>query len=305
MGLVDLSELSGNDFVFHFGGRTNEINAFTFAQSTLAFSKALKEINYQLTPNFDLMISIEALGPGSFRALFRTGSKDTQHVLTGCVREILIGLLVCFIFEKLNPSQTNIIVTDGSYVVERGNDRIVLPKSVIEAKKSLQNPQAVQKHISMAFTALDQDDAITEFGITKDLADKKPFLSFPREEFGKLSEEVIEVPAEKERFIQQPAQLVVLKAILERSDRKWQFVWDGFKISAPIKDKTFFDRLARREFEFGQGDILDGVLGIYQVFDDVSGVYINQKYEIVLVNRRRPGPKQMDLPLENVAALKK
>jgi hypothetical protein len=49
----------------------------------------------------------------------------------------------------------------------------------------------------------------------------------------------------------------VLKAILVRSARKWQFVWNGIKISAAISDESFYDSLARHEYEFGQGDVID------------------------------------------------
>ena len=40
MADVDLSDLRGDEFVFHFGGRPKEVDAYTFANSLIAFSEA-------------------------------------------------------------------------------------------------------------------------------------------------------------------------------------------------------------------------------------------------------------------------
>ena len=85
------------------------------------------------------------------------------------------------------------------------------------------------------------------------------------------------------------------KAILVRSARKWQFVWNGIKISAAISDESFYESLARHEYEFGKGDIIDETLRIFQRKDDETGVYINTRYEVIKVHRRIPGPRQDSL----------
>ena len=41
--------------------------------------------------------------------------------------------------------------------------------------------------------------------------------------------------------------------------------------------------MAKREYEFGQGDVLDVTLRITRVKDEMAGVYINEKYEIAEV----------------------
>jgi len=47
---------------------------------------------------------------------------------------------------------------------------------------------------------------------------------------------------------------------------------DGIRISAPIKSDEFFDKLATREYDFSQGDVLDVTLRVHQVRDEISGV---------------------------------
>jgi hypothetical protein len=74
MAEIDLSNFIGDEFVFHFGGRPNEVDAYTFANSLLAFSEAIREINQQANPGTKLEIVIEGLGHGSFRAKLKTAT---------------------------------------------------------------------------------------------------------------------------------------------------------------------------------------------------------------------------------------
>ena len=62
MADIDLSEFSGDEFVFHFGGRPSEVDAYTFANTLIAFSEAIREINRQLNPDSKLEITIEGVG---------------------------------------------------------------------------------------------------------------------------------------------------------------------------------------------------------------------------------------------------
>jgi hypothetical protein len=97
---IDLRELSGDDFVLHFGGRPNNVDAFTFANSLLSISEALREINQQLNPDYNLEIAIDSLGTGSFRARLKTKAKKLSKLLGKPSRELVIGVLAAFIYEK-------------------------------------------------------------------------------------------------------------------------------------------------------------------------------------------------------------
>ncbi len=48
--------------------------------------------------------------------------------------------------------------------------------------------------------------------------------------------------------------LSLLKVILERGSRKWEFVWNGIKISAPILDENFWNDMRERKIHITQGD---------------------------------------------------
>lgn len=287
----------GDEFVLHFGGRPKEVNAHTFANSLLSISEALREINSQINPDFSLEIVIDAVGAGSFRA--RVKAKGTR--LTGLFKDsahgVLIGVLATLIYDKTLAPDMQIVVQDDSYVVQKGRDRIILPKAVYEAKERLRNTEEIDEHISRAFEVLEEDPSITEFGFTPNLTDERPVANIPRDEFAILSSPpAVRAPDDSHRTRYEDVDLVVVRAVLERGPRKWQFVWNGIRIAAPIKDPTFFDRLARHEYEFGQGDVLHVVLAIHQTKDEMSGAFINDKYEVVEVKGRTQGPRQISFP---------
>ena len=301
MADIDLTDLAGDEVVFHFGGRPNEVDAYTFANSLLAFSEAIREINRQINPDSKLEITIEGIGEGSFRAKLRTTTTFLSSLLQSTAskelaRNLLLPLFVAFVYGKYLADDTKIIITDDSYIVQRGHDRIILPKAVYDKKREIRDPSVIDRNIAKGFEVLNEDPSVSDFGITKRLDDKRPLASIPRDDFGILSRAGGIVTSEldaRERYEEKPERLIVLRAILARSTRKWQFVWNGIKISAPIIDESFYDALARHEYEFGQGDILDVMLRIHQKRDDDTGVYINTGfYEVITVYGRSPGPRQ-------------
>jgi hypothetical protein len=53
--------------------------------------------------------------------------------------------------------------------------------------------------------------------------------------------------------------------------------------SASIVDQTFFDRLESRQISLRQGDAFMAVLRVHQVFDPMSEIWLNERYEVVAV----------------------
>ena len=68
------------------------------------------------------------------------------------------------------------------------HDRIILPRSVYEKKKSLPDPSEVNKHIAKGFEILEEDPSVSEFGITKRLDDPTPIAAIPRHDFRILTQ---------------------------------------------------------------------------------------------------------------------
>tara|TARA_R110001592_G_scaffold7032_3_gene39521 strand:+ start:66022 stop:66480 length:459 start_codon:yes stop_codon:yes gene_type:complete len=91
------------------------------------------------------------------------------------------------------------------------------------------------------------------------------------------------------------ANLFIKRAILERSKRKWEFVWRGFKISAPVLDDHFYSDFFAHKITLAPGDQLEVKLKIYQSKDEDTGIYSNDRYEVTEVMKHIPHITQIEI----------
>ena len=116
---IDLRGLD-DEFVIHYGGRLNQVNAYTFANSLIALADSIRATNTVLNPGQDVEIAVEALGQGSFRARIRTTKQSLNNLfsLQGAGTGLIVGLLGNHIWQAAHPNEPpNIIVNDDSIVL--------------------------------------------------------------------------------------------------------------------------------------------------------------------------------------------
>jgi hypothetical protein len=293
---VDFREFRNGEFVLHFGGRTNEIDVYTFSNSLSSVCAAIQEINKQINPDIELTITLDAFGAGSFRARLKTSVDFAVALFKSRYSEaVILGVLGNYIFGILNPAdKIQIIIHDNSYIVQQVSERIVLPREFPQAEKRIKEPELIKRHISRTFKYLENDRSVTNFGFATHISAPEPTFSVPRAEFAILSRS----PEEDDPAIEvkeEITKVVVIKAIFERGSRRWQFAWNGVKISAPIRSRAFFDKIAAGEYEFGQGDVLIVTLRIVRVRDELTRAFLNKSYEIIEVHGLEKSPKQSEL----------
>ena len=122
--------------------------------------------------------------------------------------------------------------------------------------------------------------------------DKKPLLLIPKSKFALLSS-----PPDLEdnqRVIEEVAVLQISRAILEKGSRKWEFVWRGIKIAAPVLDPQFFTDFFAHKITIAPGDSIEVKLKIYQTLDENIGIFTNKKYEVINVIRHIPRAQQIE-----------
>jgi hypothetical protein len=301
MATIDLRTFEDEGFVLHFGGRTQEVDALTFGNALVSLAEAIRAINHEVNPGYALEVSIEAVGPGSFRARLRTAKKSLRNLFSGdSARDLVIALLATFLWEKAISPDTppTITVNIDGVIIEHGNDRIIVPREAFEQKAKVDRSPAVSRHVARSMEILENDPSVTSLGIARGLRDPDPVIEFPREVFPVIRHNAAPPPEDGRRTQDHDAVLAVHKAVFERSARKWEFVWNGFRISAPILDQTFFDRLQTRQISLRQGDAFQAVLRVYQVFDRMSGTWLNESYEVIAVGELvARGPDQSEAEL--------
>lgn len=298
MTTLDLTTARDKDgFVVYFGGKPNEVDTYTFANALVALSDAFQEINNQVNPGYSLELRLEAVAEGSFKARIREIPKSIKDAFKWGANVVVMPILVTVFYESvLKPDDsTKIIVNTSEVVIEKGKDRIIVPRDAYDRAQKLTDRKKVMRHVANAVAAVQSDPNVTSLGIYKGFdTEQPPAILIPRDEFA-----LVRASAEEEdggkRTIPKDAVLGILKAVLAKSDRKWDFVWNGVKIGATINDPVFMAKVMSRQVLIGAGDAIEATMEIEQTYDEGVGVWLNTGYRIVHVKRFIPGSEGQSL----------
>jgi hypothetical protein len=286
-------------FVLYFETPEPRINAYALASTLVALADSAKAAGRTLNGAIDIEIVVEALSSGSFRAKVSAIARETglfvkQQLVTG----IVIGVLSAYIYDHTlaKKEHVQVQVNTDEVIITSGDDRVIIPREVQDATQLVARNSAFTRSIDRMLGSVVIDEHVTGFGLQSDESEHSGTLILPRELLA-TRDEALDLEAAPTRTIEEDSDLYIVKAIMERSKRKWEFRWHGVNISAPITDPNFYDDFARLNFTIAPGDEFQARLAIHQSRDDVSGVYKNTKYEVVRVYRHIPHPKSDRLPL--------
>lgn len=292
---VDIAQLN-EALVLHFETEGRRINAYTFASTLIAIADAAKAANVSLNPGYEIEVVVEAVGPGSFRATIRGIYKSRAGVFTAqAAAAIVLGVLGNYIYERTFAVEDSvkIEINTNEVIIRRGDDRVVVPRNVYDATRLVEKNDAFPKAVSRALGAVASDENVSGLALVSRIDAPPPEIVIKRNLLQVASLQSIEAP--NNRIIPEIVDLQILKAILERSKRKWEFMWRGVKISAPITDKQFYIDFFAHDITIAPGDILNVTLHVYQEKDSVTGIYRNSRYEVVQVHGHTPRVKQLKL----------
>ncbi len=296
MQIINIAEYD-EEVVLHFGGKTTKINAYTLASALVSIADAVKEASSIINPGYDVEVLVEAFGEGSFRAIVKTAYKGSRNIFsTETLKAIAFSVVANFIYEHtLAPgSDVTVRVNEREVVIEQGETIIVVPRETYDATKEVEKSEKFKTSISRFASSIERDENIDSFGFTANIDDGRPDILIPRGSMLLLTNP--EDVAEPTREVEEQAALFIKRAILERSKRKWEFVWRGFKISAPVLDEQFYNDFFAHKITVAPGDQLEVKLKIYQRKDEDTGIYSNDRYEIVEVMKHIPHVNQLEIP---------
>jgi hypothetical protein len=299
MNVVDISQFD-DSVVLHFETEGQKINAYTLASILVSLADAAKAANAQLNPGYEVEIVVEALGPGSFRAKIRAFYKKNRNLFSQhIVVALAVGIIGNYIYERTLAVDNNVKVeiNTDEVVIQRGDEKIIVPRRVYDATRQVEKDPQFRSSISQVFETAKSDPKITGFGFVKNIDDPPPQVIVNREAFERLA--VLPPPDTDKRVITEIVDLQIIKAILERSDRKWEFVWRGIKISSPIIDQAFYDKFIAHNITIAPGDVLRVKLAILQRREPKTGIFSNEGYEVVEVFEHVPRLQQPNLPDSN------
>ncbi|WP_419810908.1 hypothetical protein [Bacterioplanoides sp.] len=293
MKVVDISQFD-DSVVLYFDTENTSINAYTLASTLVSIADAAKAANSSLNAGHNVEIIVEAIAPGSFKAKIAAIYTESKNIFSSqLVAGVVIGLLSNYIYERTFAVDDSIRVEVHSdeVVIEKGDEKIIVPRNVYDATREAEkNPKFVES-IDRAFQAVESDPKVRGIGFTGSMEDEKPEIILPREIIAAAAGEVRE--EEGVRVVPETADLQILKAILQRGKRKWEFMWRGIKISAPITSEAFYNEFFSHEITIAPGDSLEVKLEIKQVRDPETGIYANKSYEVTEVYDHHPRLRQV------------
>ena len=270
--------------VLHFGGEPSRINAYTLAATITGIADAAKAVNTSINPGYEIEIVVEALGAGSFRTTLRALLREGRNLFSAdSARAVVLSVVATLIYERVLAPQQSIQVHVGptEVVIEAHGDRVVVPRTIYDTARSLGTTPSVARGIGRAIGAVQADVEVTSFGVGTDPKSPPP-MPLERKLF-------VALPAPSDdsgpnvRIIDEITEVQILRAILERSRRKWEFVWNGLRVSAPVLDDSFFDDFFAHRITIAPGDSLRVRMRLCQNRLPDLGIYITETYEIVEV----------------------
>lgn len=316
METIDLRKLDDGKFEIRLGGVPGRITVETMSEALLGLATALEEINRVVNPEYELRVYVDAVTPGSVR--FRLSLTKTQiaaiaaGLMTAGVfaKEIVVELLAGYIADairkedvcKVDPAPNGAVTFEAD-----GKCKITLSREAYDRLSEVRSNEKIAEGVNKAMEAVTRDQQVTTLEIaapdtlrTKLVLDKPEMklvientrkrmssdnpVRFLERQLSKISARIdipVVVPEKRTKKIR--ANLVIIKAVFLRSKRKWQFNWNGIKVSAPINDADFFDQLEAGDIALHQGDALDADLVVHQEYIEGARVWQNRSYEVVKV----------------------
>lgn len=286
---------SGEEIVLYFEIESEGLHAQTFGNALLAFDELYRSINSVVNPGVEVDVEFIRSDQGSVRAVLKALKKDAKTLIDHPISQIIFPFLLAILVTWLTSERINITVNDDSYIVEHGRERIILPRDAAEKAKRVENDFSVRRSARNFFAVCEADPNVKSVDFRSPKAPDQAVIPVSRDKFPIIREmpELVlpELPkARTQNYYQQ--RVVVLTAVLERSKRKWQFLWGGQKISADIQDDDFFAKMAQHEYEFGQGDQLVVDMVADQELNEIVSAYETRGYHIIKVHSHTKGPKQ-------------
>lgn len=294
-------EINIKDFedslVLFFGGPFEKINAYTLASCLVSVADAAKFANAQINPGYDLEVLVESFATGSFKTKISVVYHKLGNLFSAAdAKSVVLGVLASHLFQITLAPDPNIqvVVNTNEVVITAGTNKVVVPREVYDATKLVERRPEFTNSIKKVFRAVAADENIQSIGIARNLKEKMPPINIPHEKFAVLAEN-IEKEEENLREVLETTELQIVRAILERGKRLWEFVWRGVRIPAPVLDNKFYDQFFAHKVTIAPGDVLKVRMRILQLRDPDTGIYTNSKYEVLEVLEHHPSLKQASM----------
>ena len=283
------------DIKIKFDGDTHQIEANTLINSLLHFTNIIQEVNKELKTERKVEIKVNALNEGSFlvhliiesnliNSIENLFTKENIEIASGLVT-VVTGIYGLTKFLKGKKAKVLEVKGDTTKIENVQGNVTYIDNRVYNIYES---NKAVRDSISQEFKTLSSDDKVTGF----ELLGKKdnPIVQIQKDEFADIASIEDEVLMQDERLITKVGMLNIVRLSFDKS-MKWEFYYEGNKISAKMNDSNFTTLIDNGE-QFAKGDSLEAEIEIHQEFHAPVNTFINKSYKVNKIIKHIPRPKQ-------------
>ena len=292
------------EFKIKFDGPPNQIDALTYLNSLFSITSILHEINGELNKinqsKQRVDVKINANSKGCFivelqlhaeqiRDLFNAAISSSGVDYCSHLMTVLVGLFTIRQFLKgKKPKEVTKDKTVTKIVNQYGETHIT--NNVIYEIYTTNAP--AKEMINKNFETLSRDQSVN--GVIIQDKDDIPLYEIKKELFKEMSDqESLEEIEQINIKIDPEAYLHIVKLGFEDT-YKWDFYYEGNKITAKMEDNKFKNKIDDGE-PFSKGDSIVAELEITQVFEKSVNTFVNKSYSIKKITNHVPRAKQINM----------
>ncbi len=262
-----------------FEGQTHSIDANTLVNILVHYQSVVTEANKHLSGGSrEVTLKVNALKQGSFivdvsvsqniiEQLFSKDAVEYAAALCGVVG----GVYSLYKHFKGRPVKTKEEKKEADTILKLGDN--------VNITVNVYNQQPVRQAVSKSMETAKEDPSVDGFTIKGD--DGGKCAEFERRDFEDYIYDGFDTENDipDERVEEEITTLVIVGLNFERGSR-WQFMYNGFKISMTVKDDALMQKIDEGE-RFGKGDAIKVKLRRVQRYNKEYRAYENKSYRIV------------------------
>jgi hypothetical protein len=154
-------EASDEEILLYFKIDGDGLAAQTFGNALLTFDELYRAINSIANPGREIEVDFISSDQGSIRAVFRVFTKDTKSLIRAPVTVLILPILIGILVNKVTSDTVKIVVNDGSYIVEYGNEKIILPRDTAQTVQRVDKDAAVRRNVRKFFSVVESDPTVS------------------------------------------------------------------------------------------------------------------------------------------------
>lgn len=271
-------------FIFRYEGELEYIDINTLITSQYHLTNVINEIKNDICPENKLEIKIKPLEKASWPIELKLLIEDqnlfsSQNIdYVSNIINILVGIIALRVFLG-GKKPDKIEKLEDKAIIYFDNRQFETTTNVFDIhSKNI----TIDSSFNKAFDAIENDDDIDSIKITT--KEKTDLIDVPRNDFSAVKAENEILSEKTEHKIIKNAPLRIFKVVFGEGF-KWQFYYEGNKISVNIEDESFIKRVSGGAEYFCAGDIIIADLRINMIFDSRVDSYINKSFTIIKVHQ--------------------